>query len=1180
AAPPAPAPSPGVPALPAGDTLQPLRGAAARLAANMEASLAIPTATSQRTVVVALLEANRRLLNQHLAARQQKLSLTPLLAWALVRAAEQFPALNSGYALGPVGEPSRIERAHINLGLAVDVERGGGRALLVPVVKRAETLAFAEFFQECERLIAGARTGKIAPDDLQGASLSLTNPGTLGTRASVPRLLAGQSAIVATGAVAYPAGFEGVPEATLRVLGVTRSLTLSCTYDHRIVQGAESGAFLARVDALLNGADGFYQRIFAELGVAEAPLTALPAPALAPAAAAPDLDAVRKQAAVFQLVHAYRVRGHLQASVDPLGLRPLESHPELDPVHYGLTDSDLDQRFLCPLAGRPPGADPTCTLRDILEVLRTTYCGTLALEFMHLQRPEERLWLQEHLEPFRGDRRLSPAERRRILLKLTEAEEFEHLLHARFVGHKRFSLEGGEALIPALDALCTQASRDGAEEMVLGMSHRGRLNVLVTILGLGMGEMFSKFEDLDPDSVEGSGDVKYHLGAIGAHTGPDGERLDIEMINNPSHLEAVDPVVEGSARARQALRADASGDHDHGQKVLPLLIHGDAAFAGQGVVAETLNLSQLGGYRTGGTTHIVVNNQIGFTTSPAGARSSLYSTDVARTVQAPIFHVNGDDPEAVVRATLLAFAFRQEFRKDVVVDLVCYRRHGHNEADDPSLTAPVLYRTIDRHPSVRVLYAAAATAAGLVADAEAERQAMRARLEQAAQAAAPPEAPAPDPAPTDYPAPAPPTAVPADRLAFLGERLGALPEDFHLHPKLRGFLDRRRQAVAKHAAIDWSLAEALALGSLALEGVPVRLSGQDTGRGTFSQRHAVLYDHQTAAPFIPLAHLSPGQQPVEIYDSLLSEEAALGFEFGYAMTHPTALVLWEAQFGDFANGGQVIIDQFIAASQTKWSRTCGLGLLLPHGYEGQGPEHSSARLERFLQLSAEDNWRVANCTTAAQYFHLLRSQGFQSRQLGDAPGAGGRLVPETEARPLSDQRERPRQKVANHPRRPLVLCTPKSLLRHPEAASPFAAFTAGGFEPVLGDPTVAAGAAARVIACSGKIYYDLVKARRERQDAATALLRLEQLYPFPAEALARELARQPQAHAVLWVQEEPENMGAWTYIAPRLSSLLPAAAPLRCVARRPSPSPATGSLRRHQQEQAALLDQAWSGAES
>ncbi|HEY7856617.1 MAG TPA: multifunctional oxoglutarate decarboxylase/oxoglutarate dehydrogenase thiamine pyrophosphate-binding subunit/dihydrolipoyllysine-residue succinyltransferase subunit [Terriglobales bacterium] len=1122
--------APGVALLP-GDQAEPLRGGAARLAANMQASLSVPTATSQRTFPVARMEANRQLLNQSLAAQGQypKLSMTPILAWAIVRAAVEFPSLNSAYTEGN-GVPSRITRAHVNIGLAVDVERASGRTLLVPVVKQAETMSFGQFFLACDSLIKAARGGKIAPDDLQGATLSLTNPGTIGTRASVPRLMAGQAAIIAAGAVAYPAGFEAVPEATLRVLGIGKSCTLSCTYDHRLVQGAESGAFLARVEALLGGADDFYQRIFSDLGVGIAPVDRLPAPAIAAPAATSGIDSelVAKQAAVFQLVHAFRVRGHLQANVDPLQMRAPVAHPELDPAHYHLDAGDLATEFLCPLAGRD---GQSCRLDEILRVLRASYCGTLALEFMHLQRPEERAWLQQRLE--REPRPRPDADlRRQILLKLTQAEEFEHLLHARFVGHKRFSLEGAEALIPALDRLLTLAVDGGTEEVVLGMSHRGRLNILVTTLGLSMAEMFSKFEDMDPNSVDGSGDVKYHLGASGEHRAPSGKRLAIEMISNPSHLEAVDPVVEGATRARQDIRHD-----DRRLLVLPLLIHGDAAFAGQGVVAETLNLSQLGGYRTGGTVHLIVNNQIGFTTSPAGARSSLYCTDVARTVQAPIFHVNGDDPEAMVRAVELALAFRTQFRKDVVVDMVCYRRHGHNEADDPSLTAPVLYRKIEAHRSVRKLYAAALVQDGLLKDeAEAEAAAQAVKDELSRQAAAPlPEIQA---APAVVSAAPVVTAVAAERLTTVGERLLALPDGFHLHPKLRSFFDRRHQAIATRAKLDWSLAEALALGTLAVEGTPVRVSGQDSGRGTFSQRHAVVYDFEDATPYIPLAHLSESQAPFEIYDSLLSEEAALGFEFGYSMTHGGALVVWEAQFGDFVNGAQAVIDQFVAASEAKWARTSGVTLLLPHGFEGQGPEHSSARIERFLELSADENWRVANCTTAAQYFHLLRSQGLK------------------------------------RPHRPLVVFTPKSLLRHPEVASPFESFTTAGFQPVLADAEAdrAPDAVRRALICSGKIYYDLNQARKARPEAAqTALLRCEQLYPFPAAELAAILRRFPKLEQIRWVQEEPENMGAWTFVAPRLAPLAGQSVSFTGVYRAASPSPATGSLRRHQQEQAAIV---------
>ncbi|MGH9507272.1 MAG: multifunctional oxoglutarate decarboxylase/oxoglutarate dehydrogenase thiamine pyrophosphate-binding subunit/dihydrolipoyllysine-residue succinyltransferase subunit, partial [Terriglobales bacterium] len=872
--PPAPA---AWPAPLADDRSEPLRGGSARLAANMAASLTVPTATSQRSIPARLLEENRQILNRHLAARGQKLSYTPLLGWALVRALADFPQLNSAYTEHE-GVPARMVRGHVNLGLAVDVEgKGGGRQLLVPVVKHAEAGDFTAFMTECDRLIRGARAAKLSPDDLQGATISLTNPGTLGTRASVPRLMPGQGAILAAGAMAYPAGFEAVAENTLEELGIGKTITLACTYDHRVVQGAESGAFLARIEQLLLGQDGFYDQIFHALG---APLQPARWPQLAPAATGSrrQEDAeVRRLAAVFQLVHAYRVRGHLLADTDPLEFHPI-AHPELDPAFYGLSLWDLDRHFLSP--GGERGTERMLPLRDILASLQATYCGKLACEFMHIQALEQRQWLTGRMEPSRNQWPLASTLRRRILEQLTRAEQFERLLHTRYVGHKRFSLEGGEALIPALHRLFSLAIAAGMREGMIGMSHRGRLNVLTNIVGQPMNAIFSKFEDADPDSVEGSGDVKYHIGAQGWFRDDQGHPLEVSVSPNPSHLEAVDPVLEGEARARQ----EALADTPQGKLVLPVLIHGDAAFAGQGVVAETLNLSQLEGYRTGGTVHIVVNNRIGFTTSPTDARSTLYSTDVARMVQAPIWHVNGDDPEAVVRAIELAFAFRQEFHRDVVVDLVCYRRHGHNEGDDPSLTQPVLYRNIDHHPPVRQIYSERLAAEGLVSAAEAEELAASVRRELADSPANGHDHPAPAPA-----APAnPSTAVTEADLAAVAEALATLPAGFHLHPKLEKFVQRRAEAVRTHGAVDWSLAEALAFGTLLRAGVPLRLTGQDTGRGTFSQRHAVFSDYQSGAPYIPLQHVPGAQASLAVHDSLLSEEAALGFEFGYALKSPRA----------------------------------------------------------------------------------------------------------------------------------------------------------------------------------------------------------------------------------------------------------------------------------------------------
>jgi len=1126
--------------LQAGDQVQPLRGAAARIAANMEGSLTVPTATSQRAVPVAMLEETRKRLNRALAERGIKVSITHLLGWALVQAAREVPALNSAFVLND-GVPSRIERAHINLGLAVDVEaKGGVRTLLVPVVKAAENMTFPEFVGACDRLIQAARTGKSNPDDLQGATITLTNPGTLGTRASVPRLMPGQAAIVAVGAMAYPPGFEAVTEDKLQALGVAKTVTLSCTYDHRVVQGAESGQFLARVHQLLLGTDDYYEQItasFAGMPPAPAARSAVSPTLRPPAENGATPDQVVKQAAVYQLVHAYRVRGHLMANVDPMSFDPIH-HPELEPDHFGLTTADLDREFLTLSIGdQHAGEEAPRPLRAILKDLQATYCGTLSCEYMHIQRLDERQWLQAAMEPSRNQAPLEAGLPARILEKLTQAEAFERLLHTRYVGHKRFSLEGGESLIPALDRLLNLAGADGVRYFMMGMAHRGRLNVLANAIGKSMGEIFSKFEDSDPESVEGSGDVKYHIGADGEYRTPTGQVLQVSLAPNPSHLEAVDPVLEGAARARQELLHDESGD-----LVLPVLMHGDAAFAGQGVVAETLNLSQLDGYYTGGTVHIVINNRIGFTTSPSEARSSLYCTDVARIVQAPIFHVNGDDPEAVLRSIDLAYRFRRSFHKDVVVDMVCYRRHGHNEGDDPSLTQPVLYRAIEKHPSVRTLYARRLEASGALAAGAGDVLFKQEFERLAASAESGFENGLGDHAELhDTPTPLA-SGVTAERLTAIGQSLAAVPAGFTVHPKLKAFLERRAQAVEQRKAIDWSLAEALAFGSLTTQGTPVRLVGQDTGRGTFSQRHAALYDYNNGAKYVALAHLAAAGTaagaPFDLYDTLLSEEAVLGFEFGYSMTHPSALVLWEAQFGDFVNGAQVVIDQFLSASLTKWGRSSGLVLLLPHGYEGQGPEHSSARVERFLQLCAEENLQIANCTTAAQYFHLLRRQGLAA---------------------------------ATATRRPLILFTPKSLLRHPEVPSPFEAFTAGSFQAVLSDAAIANPQ--RVIFCTGKIYYDLLKQRREMKDAATALVRVEQLYPFPAEALRGIAEQASKASEWLWVQEEPENMGAWRFVQPQLQEIL-GERRLRYVGRDASASPAAGSLRRHQNEQRAIVMEA------
>jgi len=877
---------------------------------------------------------------------------------------------------------------------------------------------------------------------------------------------------------------------------------------------------------------------------------AAPAPADAPAegGGAPPREVAEKHARVLRLIHAYRARGHRIAATDPLGASA-SYFPELDPAHYGLGREEEERLFI---AGDLPGG-PVQPLRQILARLRATYCRSVGVEFTHVQDPGRKQWLQRRMEESENTSPLSAAERLAILEKLSAAELFERFLHTRFVGQKRFSLEGAESLIPLLDTLVEEAAGQGVREIVLGMAHRGRLNVLSNILGKSLESMFCEFEDVDlAESPFGSGDVKYHKGYSGDRIARCGARIHLSLTANPSHLEAVDPVVLGRARAKQGRMRDVRRN-----RVIPVLVHGDAAFAGQGIVAEALNLCHLRGYSTGGTIHVVVDNQIGFTTNPNEARSTLYCTDVAKMIQAPVLHVNGDDPEAVVHCVKLALAWRQRFGTDVVIDLVCYRRHGHNEGDEPSFTQPLLYEKIRRKKPVRALYTERLLEQGLLRPEDVWRieHDLSAQLQRALQQiktrVPEPEEPY-DPrgpwaglARRREPGDEPATGVPVERLAQIAERLGSAPPGFAVHPKLERLLERRRKAVAEGGPIDWALAEALAFGSLLVEGTPVRLSGQDSSRGTFNQRHAVLVDQLRGDEFAPLDHLAATQARFEVYDSQLSEAAVLGFEYGFSLADPATLVLWEAQFGDFANGAQVIIDQFIAAAHAKWQRMSGLVLLLPHGYEGQGPEHSSARVERFLQLCAEDNLQVANCTTPAQYFHLLRRQ------------------------------------MRRRFRAPLVVFTPKSLLRDPRATSSAAELAEGAFRPLLDDPAVPDGAARRVLLCSGKVYYDVL-ARREARAAArggardVALVRLEELYPWPAEELAAALARQPGADVWL-VQEEPRNMGAFSFAAERIRAQLPAGAGLGCASRPASASPAVGSPRAHRREQAALVEAAFAG---
>ncbi|MEU3285044.1 multifunctional oxoglutarate decarboxylase/oxoglutarate dehydrogenase thiamine pyrophosphate-binding subunit/dihydrolipoyllysine-residue succinyltransferase subunit [Streptomyces longwoodensis] len=1117
---------------PAGPEYVPLRGPSAAVAKNMNASLELPTATSVRAVPVKLLFDNRIVINNHLKrARGGKISFTHLIGFAMVQAIKQMPSMNHSFGEKD-GKPVLVKPPHVNLGLAIDlVKPNGDRQLVVAAIKKAETLNFFEFWQAYEDIVRRARDNKLTMDDFTGVTVSLTNPGGLGTVHSVPRLMPGQSVIMGVGSMDYPAEFQGTSQDTLNKLGISKVMTLTSTYDHRVIQGAASGEFLRAVANLLLGDNGFYDDIFEALRIPYEPVRWLK-----------DIDAshdddVTKAARVFELIHSYRVRGHVMADTDPLEYRQ-RKHPDLDIVEHGLTLWDLEREFAVGgFAGKS-----MMKLRDILGVLRDSYCRTTGIEFMHIQDPKQRKWIQDRVE--RPHSKPEREEQLRILRRLNAAEAFETFLQTKYVGQKRFSLEGGESVIPLLDAVLDSAAESRLDEVVVGMAHRGRLNVLANIVGKSYAQIFREFEgNLDPKSMHGSGDVKYHLGAEGTFTGLDGEQIKVSLVANPSHLEAVDPVLEGVARAKQDIINKGGTDFT----VLPVAIHGDAAFAGQGVVAETLNMSQLRGYRTGGTVHIVINNQVGFTAAPESSRSSMYATDVARMIEAPIFHVNGDDPEAVVRVARLAFEFRQAFNKDVVIDLICYRRRGHNESDNPAFTQPLMYDLIDKKRSVRKLYTESLIGRGDITLEEAEQalQDYQGQLEkvftEVREATAQPAA-APSHDPQDGFPVAVQTAVSTEVVKRIAESQVNIPDHVTVHPRLLPQL-QRRAAMVEDGTIDWGMGETLAVGSLLLEGVPVRLAGQDSQRGTFGQRHAVIIDRETGQDFTPLLYLAEDQARLNVYNSLLSEYAAMGFEYGYSLARPDALVMWEAQFGDFVNGAQTVVDEFISSAEQKWSQTSGVVLLLPHGYEGQGPDHSSARPERFLQLCAQNNMTVAMPTLPSNYFHLLRWQ------------------------------------VHNPHHKPLVVFTPKSMLRLKAAASKAEEFTTGGFRPVIGDASVDPAAVRKVVFCAGKVYYDLEAERQKRGVTDTAIIRIERLYPLPGAELQAEIAKYPNAEKYLWAQEEPANQGAWPFIALNLIDHLdlavgadiPAGERLRRISRPHGSSPAVGSAKRHQAEQEQLV---------
>ncbi|GAA4348925.1 multifunctional oxoglutarate decarboxylase/oxoglutarate dehydrogenase thiamine pyrophosphate-binding subunit/dihydrolipoyllysine-residue succinyltransferase subunit [Microbacterium rhizosphaerae] len=1110
-------------ASPENDVVTVLRGMPKTLAANMDESLTIPTATSVRTVPAKLMIDNRIVINNHMArTRGGKVSFTHLIGWALIQAIKEFPSQNVFYAEID-GKPSVVAPAHINLGIAIDLPKPDGtRALLVPSIKRADTLTFGEYLASYEDLIGRARANKLTAADFQGTTISLTNPGGIGTVHSVPRLMKGQGCIVGAGALEYPAEFQGSSEKTLVELGIGKTITLTSTYDHRVIQGAGSGEFLKKVHELLIGQRGFYDDIFAALRIPYAPIRWN-------ADIHVDIaERVDKTARVQELINSYRVRGHLMADIDPLEYRQ-RMHPDLEIETHGLTFWDLDREFVT--GGF--GGKRVMKLRDILGVLRDSYCRTIGIEYMHIQDPGQRKWFQDNIEV--KYQKPGHDEQMRILGKLNEAEAFETFLQTKYVGQKRFSLEGGESLIPLLDQILQGAATEGLDGAAIGMAHRGRLNVLTNIAGKTYSQIFREFEgSVAIGSKSGSGDVKYHLGTEGTFVADGGEELPVLLAANPSHLETVDGVLEGITRAKQDRKPIGTFTW------LPILVHGEAAFAGQGVVVETLQMSQLRGYRTGGTIHVVVNNQVGFTTTPVDGRTSVYATDVAKTIQAPIFHVNGDDPEAVVHVAEVAFRYRQKFHRDVVIDIVCYRRRGHNEGDDPSMTQPLMTNLIEAKRSVRRLYTEALVGRGDITEEEYDRAKgdFQGRLEVAfaetheAETGASPVVNA-----EAYLSPVvgepETTGVPAEVVNLVGDAFVNKPDGFTVHPKLQQLLDKRYD-MSRNGGIDWAFGELLAFGSLLVEGTNVRLAGQDSRRGTFVQRHAVLHDRANGQEWLPLANLSDNQGRFFVYDSLLSEYAAMAFEYGYSVERPDALVLWEAQFGDFANGAQSVVDEYLSSADQKWGQQSSVVLLLPHGYEGQGPDHSSARIERYLQLSAQDNMSVARPSTPASYFHLLRRQAY------------------------------------SRPRRPLVVFTPKAMLRLRGATSPVSHFTSGRFEPVLDDDRgVVKDAVRRVVLTAGKPYWDLRAELDKNPNAEIALVRLEQFYPAPVAELNRVLGQYPNAELV-WMQDEPENQGAWPFIALEVAPELGGRS-IRVISRPPMASTATGSPKVHAAESAGIL---------
>lgn len=1125
-----------------GATLEKIKGVSSKIAENMDESLKVPTATSVRELPAKMLIEDRDIINRHLKQKgEPKASFTHFIAWAIIKGIKEFPNMNNAFLRNDEGA-HKVIPDQVNLGLAIDVQNSdGSRNLLVPNIKGVNKMDFKEFLHAYADLVDKARNGNLVISDFENTTVTLTNPGMIGTISSVPRLMKGQGAIIATGAIDYPAEYRSMSQQVLNKLGISKIMAVTSTYDHRVIQGAESGSFLKYIHGLLNGDEDFYDGIFEDLEIPYEPVSYGEDKYVGQfEGQGATLEQNKRAIAVMRLINMYRTRGHVLADLDPLSDEPGHS-PELELEYYGLSLWDLDREFYC--AGL--GGHETAPLRTILELLRDTYCGKMGAEIMHILDLDERNWLRERMESTANTPDLSKEDKKDILHKLNQAMAFEQFLGKKYIGHKRFSLEGADTLIPMMHFMLNQAAEDDVQKMFMGMAHRGRLNILVNIMNKPYQKVFADFEgNLDPDSIQGSGDVKYHLGAKGTHESESGNNITLELMPNPSHLESVNPVVEGATRATE----DHLDDEKPNKKILPVLIHGDAAFSGQGVVGETLNMSQLEAYETGGTVHIIINNQIGFTTLPKDGRSTQYASDLAKMILAPIFHVNGDNPEEAVHAMKMAFEYRQKFGKDVVIDLVCYRKHGHNEGDEPAFTQPGMYKEIDNHETVREIYTKQLVRKEELDEDEAQQifnefEDLLQKAFEDAKNASPLEV-------TDDMINRhektqdewdnfPDTTYPEAELKEIAVKLNTVPKDFDANPKLLKQLAKRAETVeSNERKIDWGFAEALSFGSLLQSGVTVRLTGQDAERGTFSHRHAKLHGTKTDQEFIPLNNLGDEQAPFYPYNSLLSEFAALGFEFGYSAEKLDALVIWEAQFGDFVNGAQIPIDQYISASEAKWGQKSSLVMTLPHGYEGQGPEHSSARLERFLQLCAEDNMQVVNLTTPAQYFHILRKQAKQENK------------------------------------KPLIIMSPKSLLRHKLATSNTDDLANGAYKPFIHDTEVENKEDVdRLVITSGKVYYDLYQYREKNELNSVAIARLEQYYPFPDSDVSQILEEYSHVEDIVWCQEEPKNMGAWTFLNFRLSSQLKDGQKLRYAGRQASASPAAGQKKVHQREQELLIEE-------